>query len=51
MRTMLTQGSAAWVDTPDCTAPYKLLRKYVEGKLDRPVRAADMLPEEVPACP
>ena len=46
MRQMLTQGSAAWVDSPDCAAPYRLLRKYVEGKLDRPVRAADMLPEE-----
>ena len=46
MRLMLTQGSAAWIDSPACTAPYKLLRKYVEGKLDRPVRSADMLPEE-----
>ena len=46
MRIMLTQGSAGWVDSPEYTAPYRLLRKYVEGKLDRPVRAADMLPEE-----
>ena len=46
MRTMLTQGSAAWVDSPDCTAPFKLLRKYVESRLDRPVRSGDMLPEE-----
>lgn len=45
MRRMLTQGSTAWVDAPDCTAPYQLLRKYVESRLDRPVRAADMLPE------
>ena len=46
MRIMLTQGSAGWVDSPEATAPYRLLRKYVEGKLDHPVRAADMLPEE-----
>ena len=45
MRAMLTQGSAAWVDAPDCTAPLQLLRKYVEGRLDRPVKSADMLPE------
>ena len=46
MRMMLTQGSAAWVDSPEAIAPLSLLRKYVEGKLDRPVRTADMLPEE-----
>ena len=46
MRTMLSTGSAAWVDSPDCAAPFRLLRKYVESRLDRPVRAADMLPEE-----
>ncbi len=51
MRTMLTTGSAAWVDTPDAIAPYKLLRKYVESRLDRPVRAAEMLPEEDSLCP
>ncbi len=46
MRAMLTAGSAAWVDSPDAIAPYKLLRKYVESRLERPVRAAEMLPEE-----
>lgn len=45
MRTMLNAGSAAWVDSAEAIAPYQLLRKYVEGKLDRPVRTADMLPE------
>jgi hypothetical protein len=45
MRTMLAQGSAAWVDSAEAIAPYQLLRKYVEGRLDRPVRTADMLPE------
>ena len=46
MRTMLTQGSAAWVDSAEATAPFKLLRKYVESRLDRPVRSGDMLPDE-----
>ena len=45
MRTMLDTGSAGWVDAPDCSAPFRLLRKYVESRLDRPVRAGDMLPE------
>lgn len=46
MRIMLTQGSAAWVDSSEATAPFRLLRKYVESRLDRPVRSGDMLPEE-----
>jgi len=46
MRLMLNAGSAAWVDSPEATAPFKLLRKYVESRLDRPVRSANMLPEE-----
>ncbi|MGN0753446.1 MAG: DNA repair protein RecO [Aristaeellaceae bacterium] len=50
MRTMLNAGSAAWVDAPDCTAPFGLLRKYVESRLDRPVRAAEMLPESPSPC-
>ena len=46
LRTMLTQGSASWVDAPDCIAPFRLLRGYVEGRLDKPVKAAEMLPQE-----
>ena len=46
MRHMLTQGSAAWVDSPEMIAPFRLLRGYVESRLDKPVRAAAMLPEE-----
>ena len=46
MRTMLNAGSAAWVDAPDCNAPFGLLRKYVESRMDHPVRAADMLPKD-----
>ena len=46
MRTMLQSGSAAWVDTPEMIAPYTLLRTYVESRLDKPVRAAAMLPRD-----
>ncbi len=46
MRTMLTQGSAAWVDSPEMMAPLKLLRGYVESRLDRPVKSAAMLPTD-----
>ena len=46
MRTMLQCGSASWVDSPEMIAPYTLLRGYVEARLDRPVRAAAMLPRE-----
>ncbi len=44
MRTMLEKGSAHWINTPEMMAPLKLLRKYVEPRLRRPVKAADMLP-------
>ncbi len=44
MRTMLTLGSASWVDSPEMMAPLRLLRQYVEGRLDHPVKAAAMLP-------
>ena len=46
MRTMLNAGSAAWVDSPEMIAPYTLLRAYVETRLDRPVKAAAMLPRD-----
>lgn len=46
MRTMLTQGSAAWVDSPEMIAPFTLLRNYVESRLDKPVKAAAMLPRD-----
>lgn len=45
MRRMIRCGSASWVNTPDCTAPLKLLRGYVESRLDHPLRAAAMLPK------
>ena len=46
MRTMLTQGSAAWVDSPEMIAPFTLLRNYTESRLDKPVKAAAMLPRD-----
>ena len=46
MRTMLQRGSASWVDSPEMIAPYSLLRAYVESRMDKPVRAAAMLPRD-----
>lgn len=46
MRQALQSGSASWVNTPDCYAPYTILRHFVEARLDRPIRAASMLPQE-----
>lgn len=46
MRTMLSVGSASWVDSPEMMAPYTLLRNYVETRLGRPVKAAAMLPRD-----
>ena len=44
MRMALKSGSATWTNTPDCHAPFTLLRQYVEGRLDRPLRTASLLP-------
>lgn len=46
LRTMLTTGSAGWVDSQEMMAPYRLMRQYVELRLDKPVRSAAMLPKE-----
>ena len=46
LRTMLTTGSAGWVDSPEMMAPYRLMRQYIELRLDKPVRSAAMLPKE-----
>ncbi len=46
MAHMMEAGSASWLDAPDMMAPYRLLRDYVESRLDRPVRAASMLPRD-----
>ena len=43
LRTMLTTGSAGWVDSPEMMAPYRLMRQYIELRLDKPVRSAAML--------
>ena len=39
----LTHGSAAWVDTPEMYAPLGLMRRYVEQRVEQPLRAAGML--------
>ena len=46
MRMALQSGASAWVNQPDCYAPYTLLRAFVETRLDRPVRSAAMLPKD-----
>lgn len=45
MRMALQSGSASWVNAPDCYAPYTMLRAFVESRLDKPLRAAAMLPK------
>ena len=46
LRMALRSGSASWVNAPDCYAPLQLLRRYVELRLDQPVRGASMLPAD-----
>lgn len=43
---MLQCGSASWVDSPEMTAPYRLLRQYVESRLEQPIRSSSMLPKD-----
>ena len=45
MRAALSSGSASWVNTPDASAPFTLLRRYVEQRLGRRIRSGAMLPE------
>ena len=45
LRQALTKGSAEWVDEGDCTAPWTVMRPYLESRLDYPPRAGSMLPE------
>ncbi len=44
MMKALQTGASGWVDGEDTAAPCQLLRKYVESRLDKPVRGASMLP-------
>ena len=46
MRQALTSGSAGWVNTPDASAPFSVLRNYVEHRLGRRIRSTAMLPKE-----
>ena len=45
MRMALETGSSGWINTPETTAPFTLLRKYTEQRLGRRIRSATMLPE------
>lgn len=46
MRHALQTGASAWVNEPDRYAPFTLLRGFVESRVDKPIRAASMLPKE-----
>ena len=46
LRRALTVGSAGWVNAPDATAPFSLLKDYVERRLGRRIKSASMLPGE-----
>ena len=46
MRMALATGSAGWINTPDASAPFSLLRDYVERRLGRRIKSATMLPKE-----
>ena len=45
MRMAMETGSSGWVNTEEATAPFTLLRKYVEQRLGRRIRRAAMLPD------
>jgi len=46
MRMALQSGASGWVNTQDCYAPFTLLKGFVEARIDRPLRAAAMLPKD-----
>ena len=46
MRMALASGSASWTDSPDCYAPFSLLRRFIEGRLGRRIRSGTMLPSD-----
>lgn len=46
MREALQSGASSWVNREDCYAPFTLLKGFVEGRVDKPLRASGMLPED-----
>lgn len=46
MRETLLCGASGWVNRADSYAPFTLLRGFVESRLERPIRAASMLPHD-----
>ena len=46
MRMALTTGSSGWINSPDASAPFSLLRDYVERRLGRRIKSAAMLPKD-----
>lgn len=45
MRMALETGSAGWVNTQTCYAPFAVLRAFVEQRLDRRLKSTAVLPE------
>lgn len=38
MRTMLQKGASGWVNTPECYAPYTLLKEFVSQRMEETPR-------------
>lgn len=38
LRMAMHSGSASWVDAPDCHAPFQLLRRFVQQRMDVPLK-------------
>ena len=45
LRMAIRAGSAAWVNSEDASAPFTILRHYVEQRLGRRIRSGTMLPD------
>ena len=45
MRQALVSGSASWVNSPEASAPFSLLRTWTESRLGRRFRSAALLPD------
>ncbi len=45
MRMALQSGSASWVNSPGASAPFSLLRAWVESRLGKRIRSGTLLPE------
>ena len=46
MRMAYETGASKWVNTPDCHAPFGLLRRYVETQMGQRIHGSRMLPDD-----